>query len=259
MEGLRTDAQGWFGIAHDEWLDSSHTALLVIDMQNYDANRRWALIGTRGTGTAGHSAGAYYTAIEKTVVPSISRLLRFFRSRRMRVVHPLFASVHAGAPDMPPLWRLRFRQHAEDSGMPYEPFVGRPEMDIIGELAPLPGEPVLPKVTGSAFLSTGLDALFRHERIRSFVACGAWMNSCVEDTIRCGCDLGYLVTLAEDAAVAPDRAYQRAAVRVLGDMYCQVRTANWIIRRLSGGPRREGGSRRAPARRPSRAEGGGSP
>ncbi len=59
MKGLRTDPRGWFGIAPSEWLDRAHTALLVVDMQNYDANREWALIGTRGTGAPERSAAAY--------------------------------------------------------------------------------------------------------------------------------------------------------------------------------------------------------
>jgi nicotinamidase-related amidase len=234
------DPQGWFGIAHQEWLDPRHTALLVIDMQNYDANRDWALIGTRGTGTPAQAAGYYYDRIEGTVVPSIQRLLAGFRSRGALVVHVLFASPHPGAPEMPPLWRLRFEQHAEDSGRSYVPEVERPEMRILDALQPLPGEPVLAKVTGSAFLSTPVHDLFRYRGIRSFVACGVWLNSCVEDTIRVGADLGYLVTLAEDAAAAPDPAFHQAAVRVLGEMYCQVRDSGWILERL-GAPEAAGG------------------
>jgi ureidoacrylate peracid hydrolase len=230
--GLRLDPAGWFGISDEEWLSPAHTALLVIDMQNYDANRDWALIGTRGTGTTAGSTGYYYDRIESTVVPAALDLLAVFRRNGLTVVHAFFASLVSGAPEMPPLWRLRFDQHAEDSGRPYRPEVGRPEMQIIEALAPLPGEPVLAKVTGSVFLSTNLHSLFRNRGIRSFVACGAWLNSCVEDTIRNGCDLGYLVTLAEDASVAPDEEFHRAAVRVLGDMYCQVRSSAWISQRL---------------------------
>jgi ureidoacrylate peracid hydrolase len=229
---LQLDPEGWFGIAHQEWLAPSHTALLIIDMQNYDANRDWALIGTRGTGTAAASARYYYDRIEGKVVPAIRRLLAGFRSLGALVVHALFASPHPGAPEMPPLWRLRFEQHAEDSGRSYLPEVGRPEMRILAALEPLPGEPVLAKVTGSVFLSTPLHDLFRYRGIRSFVACGVWLNSCVEDTIRTGCDLGYLPTLAEDAAAAPDEAFHQAAVRVLGEMYCQVRASDWILRQL---------------------------
>jgi nicotinamidase-related amidase len=231
--GLRLDPGGWFGIADEEWLPAGRTALLVIDMQNYDASRRWALIGTRGTGTPEASSAYYYDRIEGTVVPAIRGLLEVFRSKGLPVLHAVLASALPGAPDMPPLWRLRFSQHAEDSGRPYVPEAARPEMAIIPELTPLPGEPVLTKVTGSAFLSTNLHPLLANRGIRSLVTCGVWLNSCVEDTVRTGADLGYLVTLAEDASAAPDPRFHEAAVRVLGEMYCQVRTAEWIRRRLS--------------------------
>jgi nicotinamidase-related amidase len=234
--GLKLDPEGWFGIAHEEWLDPAHTALLVIDMQNYDANRDWALIGARGSGTPQRSRRYYYDRIEGAVIPAIRRLLAGFRARGLPVVHALFASPNPGAPEMPPLWRLRFEQHAEDSGRSYVPEVGRPEMRILAEVEPQPEEPVLAKVTGSAFLSTPLHDLFRYRGIRSFVACGVWLNSCVEDTIRTGCDLGYLPTLAEDAAAAPDQAFHEAAVRVLGQMYCQVRPSHWILERLGAAP-----------------------
>jgi nicotinamidase-related amidase len=230
--GLKLDPEGWFGISDSEWINRRATALLIIDMQRYDADRNWALIGTRGTGTPDSSSDYYYSRIEKTVVPSIKRLLACFRSYKMPVFHLFFASCLPGAPDMPPLWRLRFDQHAEDSGNPFTPYADLPGMEIIDELKPAPGEPVLSKVTGGAFASTRLDTILKNMGIKSFTACGVWMNSCVEDTIRAGCDLGYLVTLAEDASAAPDKEFHNACVRVLGEMYCQVRETDWIINKL---------------------------
>jgi hypothetical protein len=49
--GLTLDPEGWFGIADSEWLDPKSTVLLIVDMQPYDADRSWALIGKRGTET----------------------------------------------------------------------------------------------------------------------------------------------------------------------------------------------------------------
>ena len=114
--GLTLDPDGWFGISDSEWINKRSTALIVIDMQRYDADRSWSLIGTRGTGTSDGSSDYYYDRIERTVVPSIKRLLDCFRSKKLPVFHLFFASGMPGAPDMPPLWRLRFDQHAEDSG-----------------------------------------------------------------------------------------------------------------------------------------------
>ena len=230
--GFQLDKNGWFGIAEVEWIDPSATAILIIDMQNYDANREWELIGTRGTGTTENSHEYYYNRISTTVVPTIQKLLSFFRRQNLTIVHVYFASRLADASDMPPLWRLRFEQHAEDSGKPYKPSITNREMHIIDELKPLPNEIVLSKLTGSAFLSTDLHQILQDRGIKSFLACGVWGNSCVEDTVRTGCDLGYLATYVEDGTASPDEEFHKAAVRVLGEMYCQVRDSAWILKRM---------------------------
>ena len=105
-------------------------------------------------------------------------------------------------------------------------------MHIIDDLKPLPDEIILTKVTGSAFLSTDLHEILQDRGIKSFLACGVWGNSCVEDTVRTGCDLGYLVTYVEDGTASPDEDFHEAAVRVLGEMYCQVRDSDWILEQM---------------------------
>jgi nicotinamidase-related amidase len=230
--GFQLDKDGWFGIADAEWINPLSTAMLIIDMQNYDANREWSLIGTRGTGVTSDAHEYYYSRVSTTVIPAIQKLLSFYRQANLTVVHVHFASRLADASDMPPLWRLRFEQHAEDSGKSYTPSVKNREMHIIDDLKPLPREIVLSKVTGSAFLSTDLHHILQNREIRSFLACGVWGNSCVEDTVRTGCDLGYLATYVEDGTASPDEAFHRAATRVLGEMYCQVRDSGWVLERM---------------------------
>jgi nicotinamidase-related amidase len=231
--GLQLHEDGWFGIADGEWVHPAHTALLIIDMQNYDANPAWGLIGTRGTGTKNRSIDYYYTRIKEKVIPAIAELLQFFRENELLIAHLFFASRNPDASDMPPLWRLRFDQHAEDSGKSYTPFADAEEMQILDDVSPLPGEVVLSKVTGSAFASTEIHNVLCSRGIRSFLACGVWGNSCVEDTVRAGSDLGYLVTLVEDATASPDADFHNSSIRVLGEMYCQVRKSDWIIHLMS--------------------------
>ena len=235
MNDFKLDRNGWFGIADEEWINPVSTCLLIIDMQNYDASREWAIIGTSGTGTPVESSDYYYSRIDEVVVPAIQKVLIFFREHGLTVIHTVFASRFESAPDMPRLWKYRFRQHAEDSGRRFDPYYGNEEMQVIASLAPVPGELVLTKVTGSAFLSTSLDTILRRKKITSLVVCGAWGNSCVEDTVRTGCDLGYLVTYMMDGTVSPDEEYHAASVRVLGGMYCQVRSSRWIIELLKKG------------------------
>jgi nicotinamidase-related amidase len=106
--GLTLDPKGWFGIADSEWINHESTALMIIDMQNYDANRNWSFIGARGTGTQISKTHYYYDRIENIVVPTIKRLRTYFQKHSMPVIHVYYASRLKGASDMPALWRLRF-------------------------------------------------------------------------------------------------------------------------------------------------------
>jgi len=230
--GFHLDKRGWFGIRDDDWLNHAHTALVCIDMQNFVLKREWAQIGTTGTGTGTDSQKYFYERAERAAIPNTKKLLEYFRKQDLPVVHVALASRFNSLADLTPIWRLRFDQHAEDSGHPYSVVWGSRDSAIVEELSPLRDEPVVLKTTGSAFLSSNLDSILRFMNRRSFVACGAWMNSCVEDTIRCGVDLGYLVTLAEDCSIAPDQQFHEACTRVLGSMYCQVKQSHEIIELL---------------------------
>lgn len=236
--GFHLDEHGWFGISRQDWLNHDHTALIIIDMQNFVIRREWAQIGTRGTGTDKDSQDYFYGRAEQLAIPKTQNLLQYFRRNSLPVVHVALASRFDSLIDMTPIWRLRWDQHAEDSGHPYSAVWGSRDSAIIDELSPRPGEPIVLKTTGSAFLSSNLDTVLRFLNVRSFVASGAWMNSCVEDTIRCGVDLGYLVTLAEDCSVAPDERFHEACTRVLGSMYCQVKKSEEIIELLEKSKRK---------------------
>lgn len=54
LYGFNIDPNGWFGISNIEWFNKN-TALIIVDLQNYDTNRRWNIIGTEGSGTCAES------------------------------------------------------------------------------------------------------------------------------------------------------------------------------------------------------------
>lgn len=65
----------------------------------------------------------------------------------------------------------------------------------------LPGEAVFEKTTSSAFASTALEAHLRAAGLAELVVCGAVAGFCVSSTVRAAADLGFRVTLAEDAVL----------------------------------------------------------
>ena len=74
-----------------------------------------------------------------------------------------------------------------------------PPFQITPELAPLPTEAVIDKITMSAFAGTFLDIAFRDCGINSFVIVGIALEVGIEPTVRHGTDLSYIPVVVTDA------------------------------------------------------------
>jgi nicotinamidase-related amidase len=130
---------------------------------------------------------------------------------------------HAGAPigHPGPLGRLLVR--------------GEFGHDLIDELQPLPGEPVIDKPGYSAFASTDLDLLLRTRGIRHLVITGVTTEVCVSSTLRSAVDLGYACTLVSDACGSgyPElHAAALAMVDVEGGLFGRVCDSQRLIAEL---------------------------
>jgi nicotinamidase-related amidase len=74
-----------------------------------------------------------------------------------------------------------------------------PGFPIGPELAPLPSEAVIDKITMSAFAGTYLDIALRDCGINSFVILGIALEVGIEPTVRHAMDLGYIPVIVSDA------------------------------------------------------------
>ena len=84
------------------------------------------------------------------------------------------------------------------------------------ELAPQPGDIVLPKPRYSGFFNTPLDSILRSRGIRHLVFTGIATNVCVESTLRDGFFLEYFGVVLEDAThqAGPEFAQQAALFNI---------------------------------------------
>jgi len=205
-------------------LEPGRVALVVVDMQYASASRQEGLgrllkaHGQEDTGTA------RFDRIEQVVVPTIQRLLDFFRAHALRIVYLTIGSELPDFSDMLP----HLRGFAEATGNTR----GRPEHEVLDALTPAAGEPVINKTTMSAFHSSGFERLLRAWGVEQLVFTGVSTNSCVEGTARDAADRGYGCVLVEDACGAASARLHDASCENFQRLLGRVASADAVLGEL---------------------------
>ncbi len=205
-------------------LESRKTALLVIDMQYATACRTTGL-GKLLKEKGQEELGTYrFERIEKWVVPNTLRLLVFFRKHGLKVIYITVGSESSDYRDLPP--NLRPLAQAVENRE------GLPNHNILDELKPAQGEPVLNKATMSAFNSSLIDSVLRSRGIEYLIFTGVSTNSCVEGTARDAADKGYHCIIAEDACGAANENLHLASLENFKRLLGRVETVRSITQEL---------------------------
>ena len=85
--------------------------------------------------------------------------------------------------------------------------------DIVKELYPEPGEPVVDKPGKGAFFATDLDGILKHRGITHLVVCGVTTEVCVNTTVREANDRGYDCLVLEDCVASYFPEFQKVGPR----------------------------------------------
>jgi nicotinamidase-related amidase len=181
-------------------------ALLVIDMQ-----RDFLLPGGFGE-SLGNDVGQL-----QRVVPPLARILAAAREAGVVVIHTREGHL-PDLSDCPPakLRRGSPSQRIGDPG-PYGRILVRGEFghDIIDELAPAPGEPVIDKPGKGAFYATGLQELLDAAGITSLIVTGVTTEVCVHTTVREANDRGFDCLVLSDCVGSYFPEFQRVGLQMV--------------------------------------------
>ncbi|MDR3415744.1 MAG: cysteine hydrolase [Nevskia sp.] len=181
-------------------------ALLVIDMQR-------DFLEPGGFGAA---LGNDVSLLRSTIAP-IGQLLAAWRAAGLMVLHTREGH-RADLSDLPPAKRVRgrFKTRIGDAGpMGHILVRGEPGHDIIPELYPVAGEPVIDKPGKGAFWATDLHAILHHRGIRQLVVCGVTTEVCVNTTVREANDRGYDCLVPEDCVASYMPELHRAGLAMI--------------------------------------------
>ena len=207
-------------------VDLARTALVIIDMQR-------DFLEPGGFGAA---LGNDVTRLQAAVAPCRA-VLAAARARDMLVIH----TREGHRPDLSDAPRLKVERGdpALRIGAPGPMgrilVRGEPGHDIIAELYPQAGEPVIDKPGKGSFCATDLELVLRLAGIANIVLTGITTDVCVHTTMREANDRGFECLLLEDCCGATDHGNHLAAVKMVkmqGGVFGSVSTSTTFVGNL---------------------------
>ena len=186
--------------------EPAQCALVIIDMQRDFLE----------PGGFGDALGNDVSLLRRTIEPN-KRLLAAARAAGMLVIHTREGH-RPDLSDLPPAKKRR-GNHATtigDAGPMGRILVrGESGHDIIPELYPIAGEPIIDKPGKGAFYATELESILRHRGIAQLLVCGVTTEVCVNTTVREANDRGFDCLVVEDCVGSYFPEFQETGLKMI--------------------------------------------
>ncbi|HEY3698877.1 MAG TPA: cysteine hydrolase [Spongiibacteraceae bacterium] len=186
--------------------DPAHCALIIIDMQRDFLE----------PGGFGDALGNDVSLLRRTIEPN-RRLLTAARAAGMLVIHTREGH-RPDLSDLPPAKKRRGNHPTTigDEGPMGRILVrGENGHDIIQELYPIAGEPIIDKPGKGAFYATELESILRHCAITQLLVCGVTTEVCVNTTVREANDRGFDCLVVEDCVGSYFPEFQEMGLKMI--------------------------------------------
>lgn len=205
--------------------DPETTALVVIDMQRDFVE----------PGGFGEALGNDVSLVRSAIEPC-AKLLKVARDTGLMVIHTREGH-RPDLTDCPPAKLNRGGKTFIGETGPKGRILIRGEAghDIIPELYPVAGEPVVDKPGKGAFYQTDLQLILQNRNIKTLIVCGVTTEVCVNTTVREANDRGYECIVPEDcvASYFPEfQKYTLEMIKAQGGIFGWVSDSDKILEAL---------------------------
>jgi len=141
-------------------IDPAHAGLLFIDVQNYTARRDGGEYRGVDPAEMEERYGYFFQHMESIALPNMRKLQSACRAGGIEMMYTVIESMTQDGRDRSLDYKI--------SGL----HVPRGSWDaaVLGAIAPLPDEIIIPKTSSSPFISTNIDYVLRNLGVRSLMS-----------------------------------------------------------------------------------------